>query len=914
MMKGMMRGVAPLPFYILVFGFLSSLSCHAIEFDDVYKFLGPYKVIASGGLKIYYPETCGPVIPGIHSSFLEVKKRILLNFPGRQGFEVSVLLNAHDDRESSSADPTFDLITLGLCEEMGSLSTRAYTLEERFALRLASIMVLRTLGPVRSALKRRIGILSVPPWFLEGLVLFLAFPMDDLHTSRLFDMARNERLYTLDDLDLIKNKDTRVREEMGFQVHSMMDFLHRKAPPDAWRKVLVGVGKNPAGFAGLFRDAFGLSIGDAFRSHREWILEKCRAASALGSPVPTPIHDVKTGAFSQGFHSLPGGDKVWVSSVRYREEVYDLWIKKGNGNPRCILRNVHPSLWVGRKDGTVYLGKYVLSAKKQRRLSLWAVPPKGRPFQISPLLGCFKPIGEVEGRVFFTRVENGVVSVMTVDSEKPFKTRVEFTFPLTVRPLDLAVDEKGEYIYFVRKVRNQSYLCRRKIGEEDPDASETIFRTEGTIRSLEIAGESLWFSGTSDFRTVQLMRIDLRDRVISFFNPLPGGAWDVSPQAEKVVVASLVKGCFKPVEVDPVPVSNVPLPLEFGGVPPSSSSCDLVPHSYKNEFRSSYWLPRVTRDDQGGVLGVYSYRSDRLDRSRIVVSPTFGFKSRNWGYQALAQQRFDLFRVQWLTQDRVSKMSYRSNSYYERIRSTNLDFMYPFSLSVSLNFGGTLTHRGIAKFPEKGGVTPTVGNDNSIYGTLKHTAIRTEPFWEIFPRKGRVLQSSYRRGLDWFNGDMRYDSMSLSWDEYLPLPRDFVLKCRGFIAEDDKEGDIRRPEDLALGGDNYLRGYPGSHRYGDSLRFVSFHIGHPIEFKLPWFRSLVHKEIVVGEIFWERGDVRQGRDFNFLEDRGFEIRAKGLLFRRLPISIRFGSAWPNGSGPRHDYWSVDFSSISGLVQ
>ena len=200
----------------------------SVELNDVYRMSGAYRVTTGGGIRAYYPERCDAVMPRVMSTLRRVKERMTAQFPSLATFEVSVILIDHDDRETSAADPNFDTITLGLTEEIGALSTRGYSFEDRFALRLAHIMILRTLGPAKTAIRRRLGVLSMPPWFIEGMALYNAFPMDSLHVSRLYDMARTGRMYSMNDR-AHTSRESLVREEMSFQAHAMMNFLHSRS-------------------------------------------------------------------------------------------------------------------------------------------------------------------------------------------------------------------------------------------------------------------------------------------------------------------------------------------------------------------------------------------------------------------------------------------------------------------------------------------------------------------------------------------------------------------------------------------------------------------------------------------------------------------------------------------------------------
>ena len=80
---------------------------------------------------------------------------------------------------------------------------------------------------------------------------------------------------------------------------------------------------------------------------------------------------------------------------------------------------------------------------------------------------------------------------------------------------------------------------------------------------------------------------------------------------------------------------------------------------------------------------------------------------------------------------------------------------------------------------------------------------------------------------------MSYDSISLKWNEYYPIDDYCVFTINSWIAQDNKHNGIRRPDDLSLGGDEYLRAYESSYKSGDKLRYACLNLARPINFELP---------------------------------------------------------------------------------
>lgn len=898
-----------------VFCLFSALS-YAVELEDVYRQLGNYRVVASGGVRIYYPETAEKSMPRIVRDLVMVRQRMNDQFPEQKTYEATVILNDHDDRISSSAESEFDWISLGMFEEIGVLSTRAYSLEKRFALRLANIMILRTLAESNNSWRRKLAVLAVPQWFMDGLALKYAFSLDSIHFSRLLDMARHNRLYSLDDLSTILSQPTLVREEMWFQAHSMFEYWEKTYKKGAAMDLLKSVFRKPAAFKHLFKHHFGVSLNEAFNSYKNYVCEKCndfKEKAAMQDPV---IEEREAGGkFFRSFRSLGDSEKIWVSSRRYSTETYDLYYQQASRRPVILLKNVHPLLWVDEHSKEIIIGKYWVNNQRQRRLGLWHVKTDGRNRSLVNEPGSFKPLGRKFGRIFYTSIKSGITRIMSVDPEFKNSQQLEYEFPVSVKPIDLTLSKDCRQVYFV--FEDENFKKRLAVASIKNDDSKTppqeLFASDGDIGSLYCAKDSLWFAAEKDFSTTQLYTLDIKSQKIEKKTQLPGGVWDINFAGDAIELVTLHQGEFfktsiaaseKAYEMVDLPA---PVDVKVENIKPVKST------KYRSEYHSSYWKPLLSEDEDGMVFGIYSYRTDRLGRSNIVVAPTYGIKSQNTGYLGSYMQRFGLFKVTASIQDQVREKSYLSNSYFERTRTRILDVQYPLDLATTISFGTDLTDRKIAELPKNNAAVPTIGRDHSFYGKINHLAIRTEPYWKVFPRKGRKAEATYKRGNEFAGGEMNYDSMSLRWEEYFELKSNWVLTARTWLAEDDKENNVRRPDDLSLGGQDYMRGYKDAYKSGDRLRTFSLHLGRPVNFRFPRFMNWVYNEFMIAEIFWEMGDVRNQGKFAWDYDRGLEIRSQILLFRRIPLIVRMGAARQNGNDKTNTYIAVD-SDMSDIFQ
>lgn len=888
----------------------------AAELNDVYKYLGTYRVVSQDGLKVYFPESAEEAMPRIIERLNNVRHKFDERFPEQKGYEVKVILTDHDDRVSSSTDPEFDWINLGMFEEIGALSTRAYSLEKRFALRLANILLLRTLASASNSWKRKLGTLSVPQWFLDGLTLHNAFPLDSIHYSRLLDMARSNRLYDLEKLNTIVSQPTLIREEMHFQAHSMIALWDKNYRENGGLELMRQVMKKPGQFRQIFRRIYGVSLNQAFAEYKDYVRQRCDELKDKIDCEAVLLDDKEIGGqFFRSLRYLSPEEKIWVSSRRYSTETYDLYYQRDGQKAKILLKNVHPLLLVDEYAREIIIGRYWVNDQKQRRLGLYSVTPEGRVRCLVNEAGSFKPLGKKFGRVFYTSIKSGITRVMSVDPEFKNSTRVEFAFPPSIRPLDLALEKTCRDLFYVFETPDfQKRLAVVSMRNDDkPLEPKEIFSSQGDIRALNFSDDRLWFAAEKDFFTTQLLSIDWQDRSLKKHSGLPGGVWDFSLRDGTPQVVTLADGGFWATSLVS-PAEDLPMSAEFAKVAVGSLT-PIRSSVYRSEYNTSYWKPILSEDEKGFVFGIYNYRTDKLDRSSIVVAPKYGFESKNWGYEGAYTLRLGLFKLRASIVDDVKEKSYLGNEYFERNRAKVLDLQYPLDLATTISVGMDLTKRGIAKIPQNGNPFPTVGRDHSLYARLNHLAVRTEPYWEVFPRKGRQITAYYKRGNEILDGEMNYDSMGVQWKEYTPLRNNWVLTSRAWVAEDDKENNIRRPDDLSLGGGDYLRAFDSGFISGDSLRAFSLHLGRPVAFQFPKMFSWLYNEFLVAEVFAEMGDVRNsGREFRYFFDRGIEFRMQALLFKRIPLRLQAGMAWQNGGKESNTFFAVDITDLSDILQ
>ena len=890
-------------------------SVFATENDEVYKHLGKYSYITDYGLRIYYPDSIKEAMPRIVTNFSKVRETVLANFPKEKDFVVTVILDDHDDIISSTAESRFDLINLSIFNEMNVFSARSYSLEKRFAISLAKTVVKRATSNASFAWRRYLAMLSIPHWFIEGMALNYAFPIDSIHFSRLQDMAKHGRFYSLDDLNTITSQPTLIKEEMLFQAHSMLAYWEMTYKKGADLELVSSIIRKYRGFDQSFKKYYGVSLNEAYTSYvnyvSKWVENHKESTNTDFIDVDYINNNSK---IFRSYFRINENESLWVSSKRYTTENYDLYYRKENEKPRILLKNVHPVMIFDSENKNIIIGKYKINGRREKRLVLMSVDLSGKSSCIAPEAGSFKPLGIIDNRIYYIKERHGQVKIMSVNKDGDKSEKTELDFGSEIMPLDLALDCEKQTVDLQTNLAVTS-LSAKNIKQD----SKLLLSSEKELRFIFYSNNKLWGICDKDFSSTQLFTFDENSNKIVNYSTLPGGVWDISfsdSTKNNIDVTTFHKGGFS--------IASLPLPEqseEINIVSPlkaeqDNSFLEVKGSKYGTEYHDSLWQPVLGKDSKGNVFGIYSYRSDRLDKSSIVVAPTYGQKSHDWGYISKFMNRHDLLKSTISFDDYTIQKSYMDTDYFERIKSRKLQFDYPLKLDIELSFGFDLVQRGIAKIKKSPrNLIPTAGKDHYYFLELKQKSIRTQPYNNIFPRKGREVNFMYKRGINsLFGGDMIYDSLSLKWKEFIPLDDYYVLTLNGWIAQDDKRNNIRRPDDLSLGGNEYLRAYSSSYKSGDKLRYFSFTVARPVKIQLPKQKEKKKNEFSTLGLFWEIGDTRNKGKFDYEYDRGIELASSLLLFKRLPISIKAGYAVQNGKNGHDTYCNFFMEDLVEILK
>ena len=686
-------------------------------------------------------------------------------------------------------------------------------------------------------------------------------------------------------------------------------------------KLVSSIIRKPGGFENAFKKFYGVSLNEAYKSYVDYISKEGKYTENLKDPDFLDVDYLKNDAkIFRSYMRISQNERLWISSQRYTSENYDLYYRKGIEKPRILLKNVHPAMIYDNENKEVIIGKYKVNGRREKRLVLIGVNLNGEKRCLARNRGSFKPLGIKNNLIYYVNEKSGLTNIMSVDRNGNNTQRIELSLGSTIRPLDFALDLNKERLFFTFQTINfETHLAVIPLSAKNLSKEAQILLTyDGNIRTLKFYDNKLWCSCDKDFSNSQLYCYDEANNKLNKYSNIPGGVWDISfsdQEKKHIEVSTLYKGGFNIASLELKGNEDEIIKVKPRIAEADEELLEVNSQKYKTEYHDTLWKPVLGKDSEGRVLGIYNYRSDRLDRSGIMVAPTYGIKSHDWGYTSKFMNRYDLLKSTISFDDYTVLKSYMDTDYFERVRSKKLELEYPLKLDMNLSFGFDLVQRGIAKIKKNPrNLIPTAGKDHYYFIELTQKAIRTEPYNNIFPRKGRFVDLSYKRGVeDLFGGDMLYDSISLKWNEFIPLNDCYVLTLSSWIAEDKKRNNIRRPDDLSIGGDEYLRAFSSSYKSGDKLRYASLTLARPIKLEFPRQISFLQNKFSSLGIFWEMGDIRNGNKFDFDYDRGIEFASSLLLFKRLPISFKAGYAIRNGQEGHGSYCSFYMDDLTEII-
>ena len=341
--------------------------------------------------------------------------------------------------------------------------------------------------------------------------------------------------------------------------------------------------------------------------------------------------------------------------------------------------------------------------------------------------------------------------------------------------------------------------------------------------------------------------------------------------------------------------------------PQSEIISDSNPYSALNTLPPRFWLPTLSSDHDGSVIGAFTAGQDVLGYNTYYLELGYGAGSSEIYYDAvyLNDYTYPTFMLRTYARPALYSDFMQKGDYYEMNRSLVLSMLAPinylesrygFIIGYHLQKQEALSSLAGDRFE---GVDVFQGRRDNIFAGIEFSNSLKYPY-SISHEEGRRISLLYKYYGKESNSDLNSREYIASYEEYLLMPYSrhhaVYLKLKGAASE----GDRINQQAFQLGGygsqtEFPLRGYPSRFATGDYAATGT------LEYRAPfWYilRGINTKPVFMdrfhGAVFADAGEV-WGDTQSFSSDRlkvggGMEVRFDITIGYWLEITPALGIA------------------------
>ncbi|MBI5047554.1 MAG: PD40 domain-containing protein [Deltaproteobacteria bacterium] len=359
--------------------------------------------------------------------------------------------------------------------------------------------------------------------------------------------------------------------------------------------------------------------------------------------------------------------------------------------------------------------------------------------------------------------------------------------------------------------------------------------------------------------------------------------------------------------------------------PQSEIKSDSNPYSALNSLLPRFWLPTLSSDHDGAVIGALTFGQDVLGYNTYYLKLDYGVESSEIYYDAVYMNDYiyPTLRLRTYTTPVLYSDFLERGDYYELNRSiifsmslpiNYLESHYRFILGYHLQKQEALSGLTNNKFNE---VDVFHGRRDNVFAGIEFSNSLKYPY-SISHEEGRNISFLYRYYSKYIGSDINSREYIASYSEYFLLPFSgsmrhnvIYLNLKGAASD----GDRINQQAFQLGGYSSqsefpLRGYPSRFAAGQYVatgtleyRAPLWYIFHGINTK-PFFWDRLH-----GAVFTDAGEVWDDtRDFSSSRLKvgaGIEVRLDMTIGYLLEITPTLGIAHGfNQNGETQVYFTI----------
>lgn len=420
---------------------------------------------------------------------------------------------------------------------------------------------------------------------------------------------------------------------------------------------------------------------------------------------------------------------------------------------------------------------------------------------------------------------------------------------------------------------------------------------------------------------------------------LAGGAFqsDISPDGKDIVFSSYGARGFAIEKTGYMPSAwrhehgpymdyargEAPPPAQDGQrAPAGAKPSSPVPYNALKTLAPRFWLPTLSRDHDGLVLGAYTAGQDVLAYNAYQIDLDYGTASSKTYFNGVYV--YDYLYPSFAFEARRRPFLYsnflQKGDYYELLRSYTARMTVPVNhleSNYSFTFGYTWQRQSALSAVSNGlfrGVDVFQGRRSYAFTGVEFSNALRYPY-SISKEEGRALGLLYRAYSKAFGSHIRSNEYTVSYTEYLSpglLNHNVIyLNVKGGLSS----GARIAQQAFQLGGYNLesdfpLRGYPARSAAGKYIGTATLEYRAPLGYIFkgintkPLFMEKLH-----GSVFTEAGEVwGGGKGFSYANLKygaGVEARLDMTVGYRLKVTPAIGIAHGfNQDGDTRVYFTI----------
>ncbi len=808
---------------------------------------------------------------------------------------------------------------------------------EVIAHELTHLVMIAALGESILPLRRIMGNLVLPMWFIEGLAQFEAEEWHSLKEMQVGQASREGKVLSEADLGAFYFFDGSGRTAGYYQSDSFVRYIFQTYGRDKIAGILSHLRRQPifqlVGEVGLvtgegllypsprflsFNEALVEVIGKdsstLYAEWRNWIEEKYSSQRESEDLLFLPEKLlVSWGKRSQHPVFSSRGDRIaFVSNQGYDYAIFDLYLMDlKTRKMKKLDRMVDPYFSFSPEgDKIIYAKTRFYPPKRAFFADLYEVDVEsGRMRRLTFGLRASQPSFSPDGKrallvkneggnsnLYFLNMSTGEVLPLTDDRDG-----LTQNFSPSFSP-------RGDRIVFVSSRRGQRDIYLLDL-ESQKIISLTSDQADDRSAVFSPDGRRVYFISNRTGGVFNLFSIDPEGREkIRQYTRVDSGVFEpnISPDGERILVSAYKEGKFNLYLLSLEDLIEVKLSNHNEGRTQSleveyreeEAGRKIYPSfSYHPSLKLHYILPWFSFGPEGSFFSLEGYASDYLERHNLHFSTLLGGDIQDVQYDlSYINRAFEPTLWGNLYKVRGYRI-FRGDFYPTQVEGAGVGLAYYLSnkQGIGIDFSTRFLDTYLAS--ASGQLDWWRGRVSSLGAVWVLSDMLPVADPELHPR-GKMLRLGAEYSSKALGSDLEYTAYKGEFRGYGKIGGGGSLALRVLAKKIENKQDF--PKILfSLGSNPYflgwdsLRGYPRDWVVvGENLLLSS------LEYRFLLMRRMggspvFYLDRLGGALFFDMGDAfSDGEKLELKRDLGLELRLRTLLFGKSSLTLRLGIAWP----------------------